>query len=149
MSAISIKVKGLEALSRKLRALAQGKYLDKVVAASKARLMRRLAQYPPKSPANRPRPAPGRWYERGWGARSAAGRGRRTSQNLGRSWLAQKRGQGFLIRNTASYAPYVMGRKQRALHRRRGWQPAHTLLAGEARRLEGDLIKALEDVIKR
>ena len=145
---MKIEIKGIEELSNKLRALADGKLLSKVVAGSRARLMRRLAQYPAASTANRPKPAPGRWYERGWGTRSATGRGRRSSEKLGSSWVAREQGQGLLIRNTASYAPLVMGAKrQTALHGRRGWSRVEELLAEEGKRVEADLVKAVGEVL--
>jgi hypothetical protein len=63
--------------------------------------------------------------------------------------VAKAQGQGLLLSNRASYAPYVMGAKrQSGLHRRRGWRRADQVLAEEAGRIEGDLVRAVEEVLK-
>ena len=146
---MKIEIKGLDELASKLRALAEGKYLAKVVRAAEKRLLRRLAKYPAPTAANRPRPAPGRWYERGYGTRSAGARGRRTSEKMGKAWVAKVDGAGLVISNRASYAPFVMGaRRQTALHRQRGWQRVDEIVAQEGARVEADLVKAVEDVLR-
>ena len=144
-----IEIKGLDELRRKLDVLAEGKFLAKVLAASQARLQRRLAQYPPPSAANRPRPAPGRWYERGHGTRSASGRGKRTSEKMNKAWMTKAEGEGLVLSNRASYAPFVMGhRRQTGLHRRRGWGRVDAIMAEEGKRVEKDLVRAVEKVLK-
>ena len=148
-----IEIKGLEPLQAKLKALASGKYLDNVLRAAQRRLLDRVRAYPPASGANRPQPAPGRWYERGYGSRWSRARGgtggNSTSERLGGSWVAKAEGQGLVLSNRASYAPYVMGAKrQSGLHRRRGWRRVDEVAAEEAGRIERDLVKAVEEVLK-
>lgn len=147
-----IEIKGLEALREKLRALASGKYLDGVLRAAQRRLLNELGQYPPPSAANRPKPAPGRWYERGYGprwARRGGAGGVPTSEKLGSSWVGRVSGEGLVIANRASYAPIVMGaRRQSGLHRRRGWRRVDEIAAAEGGRIEADLVKAVNEVLK-
>jgi len=146
---MKIEIKGLDELARKLRKLAEGKYLEGVMRRAQARLMRRLSTYPSPSAANRPRPAPGRWYERGFGSRSARGRGQRSSEKMGAAWHSKVKGQGLVISNRASYAPFVMGaRRQTTLHRRRGWERVDEIVAMESKLVEADLVKAVEDVLR-
>jgi hypothetical protein len=82
----AIEIKGLQELRAKLKGLASGKYLDGVLRAAQRRLLERLRDYPPVSGANRPRPAPGRWYERGYGSRWSRVRGGVGGAALRNSW---------------------------------------------------------------
>jgi hypothetical protein len=84
----------------------------------------RIAPYPPATEANSPRDEPPYWYERGFGTRTKSGKGRRTSETLGRKWSIQPRGTiGAAVTNPASYAPYVHDYVEQAwFHAQRGWK---------------------------
>ena len=69
-----------------------------------------VAPYPPATAANSP--SARRWYERGYGPRwrTQAGdvHGRKTSQDMRHRWATARRGSvGALVRNTATYSPYL------------------------------------------
>ena len=80
-----------------------------------------IAPYPPAPPPSAPS-----WYERGYGTKYQRkdGRitGRKRSEMLGRRWAVTARGNGALVTNSASYAPFVHdAEKQNRVHAARGW----------------------------
>jgi hypothetical protein len=97
-----------------------------------------MKTYPPDSEANRSKPHPGRWYERGYGPRwyNADGglMGRKTSERLGDRWtsVTQDEGLTVVIGNNATYAPYVHDDDLRpSYHAARGWPAAQDVVRDE------------------
>lgn len=77
-----------------------------------------LAPYP----RPRPRIAGKGYYIRGKGLFTAAGKLVKSSETLNRKWSIRKVEMGARLRNTASYAQDVHGkRKQRRYHGKQGW----------------------------
>jgi hypothetical protein len=107
-----------------------------------------LAPYPKAAP----RRAGKSYYVRGKGLFSANGTLLKSSEMLNRRWSIRKVQLGARLRNTASYAAEVHGRrKQRKLHARRGWMREDEAIkkvvsSGEA---EAIMDKAIDAAFKR
>lgn len=147
---LHLRIEGADALIRKLGKLEAGKVLKPVIRAAAADLRGRIAQYPPASEANQPKPYPGRWYERGYGtrwARKSGGiGGRQTSQTLGRSWThrVERSGLRGLVGTGATYAPYVQDAEQQAsIHKARGWKTVQQVLKEHAPRIMAQISAAI------
>jgi len=82
----------------------------------------RIAVYPAqRAPTN-----PNHWYERGYGSKwrrkDGSVKGRATSEQLGQKWTVAARGDGAVVGNPASYAPFVQSEdEQAAAHAATGW----------------------------
>ncbi|NLS80049.1 MAG: hypothetical protein GXY76_22645 [Chloroflexi bacterium] len=90
--------------------------------------------YPPEGPWNAPGPYPARWYQRHFGPRWARADGSvggsNTSEQLQKQWLVEQRGAAqVVVANRASYAPWVMGEEQAALHAAHGWRKLKDIAA--------------------
>jgi len=133
----AIHVKGLDELVAKLRELASGKYLDGVIRASRARLMQRLSEAKQPNGANHPKPAAGRWLSKAIEARASILENAQRSPRL-------------VIALGPIYSRHLPGpgRQQTALQRRRGWTPVDEILAEDVPRVEADLVKAVERILK-
>ena len=123
---ITVRVEGIDRVQRTLgRNITP--VLQSVTMAVATEIHGKIAPYPPASAANMPGGPGSQWYERGYGPRwmTMRGqiRGRRTSQTLGRRWSVSGWGRiGAVVRNIASYSPFVHSHEQRAwFHKRRGW----------------------------
>ncbi len=53
------------------------------------------------------------------------------SERLAQRWEVSGDGFGTVLRNSASYAPLVHGRKQAAYHKETGWKTVDTVIAEE------------------
>lgn len=117
---MTVKIRGVAALARQLKGNLDQTLKPAYVAI--AELVRsEVAPYPPAVP-----PSPPSWYERGYGTkyrkRDGGVTGRKTSQMLGRRWSVTARGNGAVVENSASYAPFVHSYEQQTLlHGARGW----------------------------
>ena len=117
-----IDLKGEEKTILKLQKLANGITGKDVLQAIAEDIKEVADKYPPESSANMPGRAGG-WYERGYGPRWSGGSGgRRTSEVLGKQWVAKARDNLAIIANRASYAIFVQGDKQASFHEKRGWK---------------------------
>lgn len=152
MSANKIRIEGLEQLVQKLGSLQAGNFLQGIMRAAAIRVRSKAQRYPPSTSANIPKPYPGRWYQRGFGARWAlagggAG-GRRTSQRLGTRWYARVSSTRAEIGNTAGYAPFVQGDQQARALRRIGWKKLEDIGRAELPGIERDMQKEVERKLK-
>ena len=132
---MTVEIEGLEPLLRKLDNL---KDLNKIKPALKAgavHVMGAIKPYPPRSIANSPSNPTGRWYERGFGTKTATGREYPTSETLKRKWTVKSRDRGFsqVVGNNVSYGPYVQSaEKQAKIHEQRGWKTDQQVANEEA-----------------
>ena len=123
---ITIKIEGLEELHKRLNPtrfaeaskIAIGKAATEVVIAAKP--------YPTEGPWNQPGPYPKRWYQRMYGARWArkdgSVGGSQTSEKMQQKWVTQVVDSfTAIVRNLASYAPWVKGKEQAGFHADHGW----------------------------
>ena len=121
----SIRIEGMDELVKKLDNVEDLNKIKPALKASALHVKGAIAKYPPASIANSPGNPSGRWYERGFGTRTATGRAYPTSETLGRKWTIGSRDQGFtqIVGNNVSYGPYVQSaEKQAKIHKRRGWK---------------------------
>ena len=131
---ISIEIKGMEAIQRKLKALEPREYAIGTMEVSVALLKNDIAPYPPATDANNPMAR--KWYERGYGNRwqrkDGSIGGKRTSQTLGRRWTTKVEMGGMrgTVGNNATYGPFVQSAaKQTWYHRRTGWRTDEQAIA--------------------
>lgn len=124
---VTIEIKGMEAIQRKLRDLQPREYAIGTMQASVALLKNEIAPYPPATAANSPMAR--RWYERGYGnrwlRRDGSIGGKRTSQTLGRRWTTKVEQQGMrgVVGNNVTYGPFVQSAaRQTWYHKRTGWR---------------------------
>lgn len=106
-----------------------------------------VAPYPPAPP----RRAGQGYYVRGRGSFTARGELVKPSELLNRRWSIKAVPLGARLRNTASYAGKVHGRKQAKIHKKHGWVTVETGIervrsSGEARRL---MMRALAQARRR
>ena len=97
-------------------------------------LQSKLEGYPPSDGANTP-PTP--FYIRGRGTQTASGN-RGNSERLSSRWRRKSDSKRAVIRNTASYAVYVIGSKRdQAKHmKKRGWVGVDDILDDPKERAE-------------
>ncbi|MGB0383364.1 MAG: hypothetical protein ACPGWR_00950 [Ardenticatenaceae bacterium] len=110
----------------------------------------RIAIYPQATAANDSNQQ--RWYERGRGGfrRTLGGAVRRTSssETLGRRWSLNSQGGGTVLRNLASYAPFVHAKdKQAGFHGQRGWRTNEQVAKGM--KADGTVRKIVKQQVKR
>lgn len=111
---MSITIKGLDKLYKKLGKVAATQVLEKPMQRGVLRLQRSMQVYPPARSGSK--------YIRGYGFKG----GPRTSEKLGQRWTTRiiKSGNGLTgkVGNNASYGPLVQSsRFQTARHRSTGW----------------------------
>ena len=154
---VSITIQGLDRLQRKLgtdfKPVLRG--ATKAIAGA---IEGEIAPYPPTTAANRPRSniATKRtlpWYERGYGTRwlrrDGSIGGRKTSQQLGRSWGIKSKGSiGAVLGSRATYSPYVHSHeKQAKFHGARGWVTDKEAVEKVVKR--GDVQKILSQAVRK
>jgi len=148
---ITIEVRGLDALERKLKRPLTPELRGFTQAVGEM-IRSELAPYPPASEANVPNDR-GRWYERGFGPRwfrkDGSVGGRKTSEMLNRQWGGVRHGRiGYRIFNRASYAQWVHSHEmQNWWHRVRGWMTDRKAVDIVARR--GDIERAWAQMLRR
>ncbi len=113
----------------------------------------RLAVYPPETEGNLPGPYPQSWYQRHhgprWARKDGSVGGRNTSEQLQKSWkLEPYRAIGIRVFTDVTYAAYVQGDDQAAVHAAHGWQTTRDVAETMARRAEPVLRAALERAIR-
>lgn len=119
MAETSITVEGFPEMMRALELIEDGKYIQPILKSIGETVKKKAKKYPPKSAANFP-PAP--YYKRSVGTVRADGTDDRSSQRLGDQWYVTPGQWAVLIGNPVTYAPYVHGPEQVAIHGQRGWQ---------------------------
>ena len=158
MSDISVEVKGLDALIRKLNQATPKGYARATMRAAVELLKGKIAKYPPASEANSPGSAPGsKWYERGRGGHYIRKRDGghsiyATSKQLGRKWTTSVAGDGMSAKvgNNVSYAPYVQDKKeQTSYHAARGWVTVQDVAKDEADAIAKLFAKRIEEALRK
>ena len=132
---MSVEIEGLEPLLRKLDNLEDLKKIKPALKAGAVHVMGAIKPYPPATIANSPSNPTGRWYERGYGTRTATGRGYKTSETLGRKWTVASRDRGFtqVVGNNVSYGPFVQSAEEQAkIHGKRGWKTDQQVIDEES-----------------
>jgi hypothetical protein len=145
-----IEIVGLERLLQKIENLGQLKHVAAALKAGATHVKGKIAQYPPASEANMPGQA--RWYERGYGMRYASGRGKRTSETLGRKWTIASRDGGLtqVVGNDVSYGPYVQSAKfQARIHAKRGWKTDEQVLDEEQDTVANFVLDEVRKVLRK
>ena len=130
-----VRIEGLEPLLRKLDGIENLQKIRPAMMAGALHVKGKIAKYPPHSIANSPSNPTGRWYERGYGTRTATGRKYPTSETLGRKWTVANRDKGLtkVIGNNVSYGPYVQSAEDQAkIHGERGWKTDQQVADEEA-----------------
>lgn len=152
----NLKINGLDKLVQKLGALDAANYLRGVISAATLRIKSAASVYPPSTDANTPKSYPGRWYERGFGARwalkSGGTGGKRTSERLGTQWYARSNALMGVVGNRASYAQYPKGLTSRSprqsmVMRRIGWTSLESDAERELPQIEHDMQRAVDRVM--
>lgn len=113
-------IKGLEELDKKLGRLGALQWTKTTLALAGASIVKKVSKYPEKTEANAPKPT-GRWYQRGFGRKSATGWTDATSEQLGQKWYQVTGPRRVTLGNIVSYAKYVHGEAQARFHGARGW----------------------------
>ena len=130
-----VRIEGLEPILRKLDNLEDLKKIRPALKAGAVHVMGAIKPYPPESIANKPSNPTGRWYKRGYGTRTATGRGYPTSERLKAGWAVKSRDRGFtqVVGNDTSYGPFVQSaEKQAKIHKQRGWKTDQQVVEEEA-----------------
>jgi hypothetical protein len=120
---MTVQIKGLDELDRKMRRLAGSKIADETLKVYAKAVEEDVKPYPPESEANQP-PTP--YYKRGTGTITAKGV-RKTSEDMMRKWSVNASSSKVSLENRASYSAWVQGREedqQVGYHRQRGWKSA-------------------------
>ena len=132
---VEIKIEGMDELIKKLDDLDDLQKLRPAMMAGALHIKGKIAKYPPSSIANSEMNPTGRWYERGFGTKTATGREYPTSETLGKKWTVANRDKGLtkVIGNNVSYGPYVQSaEKQAKIHEQRGWKTDQQVADEEA-----------------
>jgi hypothetical protein len=125
---ISVEIKGMKELMKKIQSVEGGKYVLPVLEAGGQTARDEAQLYPKPGMANSPDNPARRWYERGYGQRwykkNGSIGGKQTSETLGKNWhvTPNKSGMYVVVDNRASYAKYVHGEEQAKFHGARGWK---------------------------
>ena len=130
-----IEIEGLDKLLTKLDGIENLQKIKPALKAGAVHIKGKIAKYPPKSIANSPSNPTGRWYERGFGTRTATGGAYPTSETLGRKWTVASRDRGFtqVVGNNVSYGPFVQSAEDQAkIHGKRGWKTDQQVADEEA-----------------
>jgi hypothetical protein len=107
----------LRRLNMALRRLGEGDLLAPQLKMIGGDVMRIASKYPPALPFN----PNGWWWERGWGWWAYGEKQAKTSDDLASKWYVKAFPSYAEIGNLASYAGWVHGDAQRAVHQRTGW----------------------------
>ena len=126
---MTVEIKGMDKLLRKLHNVAELRGARRGLAAGALHIKGWIAVYAPSTIANSPSNPSGRWYERGsgpkWRRKDGSIGSRKTSETLGRKWTTASRNGGLtqVIGNNVSYGPYVQSAEnQAAFHEQRNWR---------------------------
>ena len=145
MSNVSIQIKGIDELIRKLGKVEGTKHLRQPMQRAVYRLQARMAQYPAQRPGSR--------YVRGQGMANAQGVvTHRTSENLGKKWTSKVEQGNAIIRgkvgNNASYAPLVQSYRFQARIHRGLWQTDRYVVDTEYRTIVRDFESAISEALR-
>lgn len=152
--ATTIKIEGIEQLSKKLDRLQRPAYLQGVLEVASRDIYGKTSQYPPSTEANSPNNSSGRWYERGYGQRwvnpDGSSGGTKTSQTLSKKWSIKVEKAKATIANAATYAIYLHSRdKQVAWAKERGWLAIEDVAEQEIDNIEQKLQQVVEDMLNK
>ena len=161
MASISVEIKGMPKLRRKILAVLPA--LKAGIKAATVHVEGKINTYPPETIANKAKTftsgGNNRWYERGWGTKWALSAGSwhgyKTSQDLKARWTIAFKNAGLtgVVGNNADYAPYVQGPLQGSpplqatALKKIGWKSVTTVAEEEsetvAKFIQGHVEKAL------
>jgi hypothetical protein len=146
-----IEIEGLDKLLTKLDGLENLQKIKPVLKSGAVHIKGKIAKYPAKTIANSPSNPTGRWYERGFGTKTATGRKYPTSETLGRKWTVASRDRGLtqVVRNNVSYGPYVQSaEKQAGFHKRRGWKTDQQVAEEESDTVIDNVKNAVDKILE-
>jgi len=161
MASISVEIKGMPKLRRKILAVLPA--LKAGIKAGTIYVEGKINTVPPATIANKPKTYTSgswnTWYERGWGSKwalSAGGwHGNKSSEMLDTRWTIAFKNAGLtgVVGNDASYGPYVQGPLQgspplqAAALKKIGWKSVTTVAEEESETVtkfvQGHVEKAL------
>ena len=142
---VTIQIKGIDELIRKLGRAEGVKHLRPPMQRSVYRLQGRVAQYPAQKPGSR--------YVRGQGMANAQGVVlHKTSENLGKRWTSKvEQGAGSItgrVGNNVSYAPLVQSYRFQARIHRGLWQTDRYVMDTEHRTIVRDFESAISGALR-
>ena len=145
---MTVEVTGADETAKTLRNYAGRQARKGALQAVLFKIEADLGEYPASSEANSP-PTP--FYIRGRGTQTASGN-TLTSEQMNQRWETKIPSNNFnrgRVTNNASYSPFVIGDKQTAFHKRRGWPnvPAYTKARIKLKQLEKIYAKTLEKLV--
>jgi phage gpG-like protein len=152
---VTMEIKGLDELTRKLKDLKQMRKVHAGIRAAGIYVKGKLAQYPDATAANQPKKVGG-WYQRGFGWKFASGRTLQVSEQLGKKWTSKYDKAKFesVIGNNASYAVFVQGPKKgskgsrQASHMAKiGWESIDDVAKNETKRVQEYVFEAVRRAI--
>jgi hypothetical protein len=137
---MSIEIKGVDALVKKLGKVAAVKTLEPAMQRSVMRLQRDMAEYPPQRAGSR--------YIRGFGMEG----GRRTSERLGQSWTTKvtrsSRGLVGKVGNNTTYGPFVQSSRFQAWMHKGRWQTDQDVIDKNRRPILRDFEREIEKAMR-
>lgn len=136
---ISLRLEGSKRIQRKLDRIADHEMRD-VLEAGVEELKDTIGKYP-----SQPEPQnPDYRYRRGQGTEYVpTGRINKTSENLRHGFEIQSSSTRAILKNVASYASYVIGELQTALHKATGWNKASDVAQDKADDLARKILNEL------
>ena len=142
---LSIRLEGLPKLQKKLGRIRAAELFKGIGQAVGEDIKSKAGVYPSEpAPAN-----PNYRYVRGSGTMYVpTGYIRKTSERLGTRWSVSVRGFRTYIENLASYAVYVHGTFQTALHKRTGWKQLKAVAKGELPEIRKKIQRQLQRILR-
>ena len=142
---LSIHLEGLGKLQKKLGKVNAAEMFKGIGQAVGEDIKSKAAVYPSEpSPAN-----PKYKYVRGSGTQYVpTGTIRHTSERLGTRWSVSVKGFRTYIENLASYAGYVHGTFQAAMHKRTGWKQLNEVAKGELPAIRKKVQRQLQRILR-
>lgn len=153
---MSVEIRGLDRLFKKLGAVAGTQVLVKPMGRGVARLQRRMQEYPPAlAPVQGPASAPVRFTARGRQVEFIARRRKpyRRTGTYGRRWTVRimAMGGGLVGRvgNNVAYGPYVGSEQWQARIHRGRWNTDRRVVEQEAPGILADFQHAIDEALAR
>ncbi len=145
MAAVTIDIKGVDALIAKLGKVQATNILRPPMQRAVLRIQRDMQEYPPQRPGSR--------YVRGRGMANAAGIvEHKTSQQLGKRWTTKVFQEGAYLTgkvgNNVTYAPFVQSRQFQARIHRGRWQTDAQVVNRLARTIVGDFETTISQALR-
>lgn len=152
IQAKEMSIEGLDELFKRLDGIADPNLGQTMLVAGGEHLRGVIAQYPPATAANQPRPGQ-TWYERGygtrWGRKDGSIGGRKSSEALGRGWNVQaESARRVVVANSASYGPLVQSAQHQApFHAARGWITDEQVIEQEAETVMAFFVNEIDRIL--